>query len=75
MKKLSTTPASEARMHAFFVYPVTNNLVDVFVGEGWEQWTRLFVAKDGSTTHMGGEKLPKWAATQVGRSFRAAESK
>lgn len=59
----------------FFIYPITNNLIDVFVGEGWENWSRLFIGKDGNCTHFGGEKLPKWVMEQVGRSFRAQSNK
>jgi hypothetical protein len=37
------------------VYPVTKSLVDVFLGDGWKNWTRLvkkgdvFVPQKGNT--------------------------
>lgn len=24
------------------IYPVTNNLLDVFIGDGWENWSRWY---------------------------------
>ena len=52
------------------VYPVVGGLVDIFVGDGWENWSRLFIAKNGTVTHMGGAKLARWVMKEVGHAYR-----
>ncbi len=35
-----------------------DNIVDVFVGDGWENWARV-IRKNGKLIHLKGIKLPK----------------
>lgn len=35
-----------------------DNVVDVFQGDGWENWTRI-LRKEGKLIHLRGAKLPK----------------
>ena len=35
-----------------------DNIVDVFVGDGWENWARI-LHKEGKLVHLKGIKLPK----------------
>ena len=45
------------------VLPVTGNIIDVFWGEGWENWERFrrTVYKDGAVNlvHLSGKQIPK----------------
>ena len=38
------------------IYPVTNNIVDLFVGDGWRHWSRWFV-KDKILQRLSGMEL------------------
>jgi hypothetical protein len=58
-------------------YPVTNNLVDLFFGEGWEDWTRVHIAaKPGQSvtrkdvTVMGGAKRPSSTLVFIANKIR-----
>jgi hypothetical protein len=66
-------------MNSMFVkvYPVTNNLVDLFFGEGWEDWTRVLItAKVGHPVArqdvrvMGGTKRPVATLVACAKAWR-----
>ncbi len=38
------------------IYPIFSTLVDVFVGDGWEQWSRVSI-KRGVLTVLAGLQL------------------
>lgn len=41
-------------------YPVTNNIIDCFWGDGWEHWARVKVQSGKKPTVIGqSERLPK----------------
>jgi len=41
-----------------------DNIADVFVGDGWENWARV-LRKEGKLIHLKGIKLPKIAYTYL----------
>ena len=50
-------------MNEIKVLQVTGNIIDVFWGEGWSNWSRVRKAKDKSNklvmTHLAGKQIPK----------------
>jgi hypothetical protein len=52
-----------AIMNDLKVLPVTGNILDVFWGEGWENWERMRKTKDKQgkviLLHLAGKQLPK----------------
>ena len=36
-----------------FIYPIYKNLVDVFLGEGWELWSRVAITRIGARVVAG----------------------
>jgi hypothetical protein len=50
-------------MNDLKVIPVTGNIVDVFWGEGWENWERIRRTKDKKgeyvILHLAGKQMPK----------------
>lgn len=43
-------------MPHFFYRHLTGNIYDVFIGNGWEEWTRIRVGRD-YTSIIGGYRL------------------
>lgn len=39
------------------IYPVTNNLLDVFIGDGWENWSRWYW-KNNTLKQVSGKENP-----------------
>lgn len=39
------------------IYPVTNNLLDVFIGDGWENWSRWYW-KNNILKQVSGKENP-----------------
>ena len=44
---------------------VTNRIIDCFHGEGWENWSRWFLQKDGFASLVGGIDPPKEVKKQI----------
>ena len=47
------------------VIKITNHLVDVFMGDGWENWGRFFRSKTGVISQIGGNPLPKYILAEL----------
>ncbi len=43
---------------------------DVFIGDGWENWSRIQKNKDGSLTHIAGLSLPKFFFKYLQENFK-----
>lgn len=40
-------------MNTYFIYPVVGHLVDVFKGDGWKEWSRVYCSLDTPKLMMG----------------------
>lgn len=49
---------------------VTNNLVDVFHGEGWENWSRWYINPSGYIKQVGGTEPEKPIRSTIINSLR-----
>lgn len=59
------------------VYPITGSLVDLFFGDGWEDWSRIYVTtkvghpvRKQDITIMGGAKRSMSLLVSVVESIR-----
>ena len=58
------------------LYPVTRNLLDIFTGLGWEEWTRVHIRPGKGPvsikdiTLVGGTKLPNYLILQIVASYK-----
>lgn len=39
------------------IYPIFTNLVDIFTGDGWEQWSRWRLINKKHWIQIGGQKI------------------
>lgn len=51
------------------LYKVTNNLVDCFLGDGWENWSR-WKLQQGLVKQVGGHVVPPFIKTLIASALK-----